>query len=84
MNFTSLQKSPQKLHELFQSHLLSLGTVSPCRGNDDLLESSPVEKNVGVLVDKELDMSQQWALATQKANCVLGCIKMGWPEGRGK
>ena len=54
-------------------HLYRLG--------DDLLQRSSVEKDLEVLVDNWLAVSQQCALVAKKTNGILGCIKKSMASG---
>ncbi|PKU48711.1 rna-directed dna polymerase from mobile element jockey-like [Limosa lapponica baueri] len=58
--------------------VLHLGRSNPMhqyRLGADLLESTSEEKDLGVLVDNRMTMSQQCALVAKRASGLLGCIR---------
>jgi len=55
--------------------------VHQYRLGDDLLEMSSAEKDLVVLVNKKLVLSQQHAIVAKKADDILGYIKRVWPVG---
>jgi len=80
MNLMKFNKSKCKVLYLIQ------GNPKPkYRQDGEWIEGRSEEQDLGVLDNKKLNMTQQCALATQKANCILGCMKRSvasrWREG---
>ncbi|KAJ7416289.1 hypothetical protein BTVI_35946 [Pitangus sulphuratus] len=68
-----IQKDLEKLQKWACGNLLRFNKASTDWW-DEQMECCPAEKDLGVLVDKRLDMSQQCAIEAQKADCILACI----------
>jgi len=70
----AIQRDLDRLESWAERNLMRFNK-GKCRVGADLLESSSVERDLGVLVDDRLTMSQKCALTAKKANGILGCIK---------
>ena len=55
-------------------HLGNRNVINKYRMGITWLDSSTCERDLGILVDNKLNMSQQCDMAAKKANVILDCI----------
>ncbi|TRZ19202.1 hypothetical protein HGM15179_007875 [Zosterops borbonicus] len=70
MKLITIKKTKCKMLDMGADHL-----QYQYRIRIEWAESSPEEKDLGILVDEKLNITQQCVLAAQNANCTLGCMK---------
>ena len=80
MPFSETWTGSEKPNEVQQENMpreeyLYLGKSNQYRLRVELLENTSMQKNLGVLVDSKLTMSQQCASVAKKTSIILGCIK---------
>ena len=65
-------------------HLVRNNGTHQCRLADDLLEGNSAEKDLGVLMDNWLGVSQQYAILAIKPMVSWSALNGAWPAGQGR